>query len=76
MTLDQLKIGEHALITLVSGKGILRHRLLEMGLTPKTKVYMRNMAPMGDPIEIALRGYTLTLRKEEARNISVEVAYE
>ncbi|MEA5026148.1 MAG: FeoA family protein [Erysipelotrichaceae bacterium] len=76
MTLDKLKIGESAQITAINGKGVLRHRLLEMGLTPRTKVYMRNMAPMGDPIEIMLRGYTLTLRKAEASNIDIEAIHE
>ena len=76
MTLDRLKIGERAIIITVKGRGILRHRLLDMGLTPRTQVYMRNVAPMGDPIEIALRGYTLTLRKKEAKNIEIEVIYE
>ncbi|MDD2592451.1 MAG: FeoA family protein [Erysipelotrichaceae bacterium] len=75
MTLDRLKIGDRAIIIGVRGRGILRHRLLDMGLTPRTIVFMRNVAPMGDPIEIALRGYTLTLRKEEARNIDIEVIY-
>ncbi|MEA5017288.1 MAG: FeoA family protein [Erysipelotrichaceae bacterium] len=76
MTLDELKIGQSAAIIAVKGRGILRHRLLDMGLTPRTKVFLRNMAPMKDPIEIALRGYTLTLRKEEAKNIEVVLINE
>ena len=71
MTLDCLKIGESAVIKTVGGTGALRRRLLDMGLTPKTQVTMRKMAPMGDPIEICLRGYELTLRKEDAQKIEL-----
>ena len=71
MTLDQLKPGEVAVISAVNGEGALRCRLLDMGLTPKTKVVLQKIAPMGDPIEIFIRGYELTLRKEEAVKIDV-----
>ncbi|MGI5966337.1 MULTISPECIES: FeoA family protein [Anaerotruncus] len=72
MTLDQLKVGGSAVITRVGGSGALRRRLLDMGLTPKTRVMVRKVAPMGDPIELHLRGYELTLRLEDAREIDVE----
>lgn len=72
MTLDQLKIGRNSRILEVRGKGALRRRLLDMGLTPNTDVMVRKMAPMGDPIEIHLRGYELTLRMEDAKNIVIE----
>ena len=72
MTLDKLPIGETAVITKVGGEGILRCRLLDMGLIPKTAVQVRKVAPMGDPIELQLRGYALTIRKEDARKIEVE----
>ena len=72
MTLDNLKIGEFAKIKAVNGEGLLRRRLLDMGLTPKTKIMIRKKAPMGDPIEINLRGYELTLRLEDAKNIEIE----
>lgn len=52
--------------------GALRRRLLDMGLTPHTEVMVRKVAPMGDPIELHLRGYELTLRIEDAKNIEVE----
>lgn len=55
----------------VGGEGVLRCRLLDMGLIPKTKVTVTKVAPMGDPIELRLRGYTLTIRIEDARNIQV-----
>lgn len=72
MKLNELKAGESAVITAVGGEGDLRCRLLDMGLIPKTKVTLRKVAPMGDPLEIYVRGYELTLRKEDAEKISVE----
>jgi len=71
MTLDQLRIGRAGTIAAVKGEGALRLRLLDMGLIPKTKVTMIKVAPMGDPIEICVRGYELTLRKDDARNIAL-----
>ena len=71
-TLDQLKVGSSALISAVDGNGALRCRLLDMGLIPHTRVTLQKVAPMGDPIEIQVRGYELTLRVEEARKIEVE----
>lgn len=72
MTVNELKIGDSAAITAVGGEGALRCRLLDMGLTPRTVVTLRKVAPMGDPIEIHVRGYELTLRVEDARQITVE----
>lgn len=72
MTLDRLPIGKSAVITAVGGQGGLRRRLLDMGLTPYTKVTIRKVAPMGDPIEMTLRGYELTLRIEDAKKIEIE----
>lgn len=72
MTLSQLPIGKEARIRTVGGQGALRRRLLDMGLTPGTRVIVTKAAPMGDPIEIRLRGYLLTLRKEEASRIEVD----
>lgn len=71
MTLAQCKIGETHKIIAVNGHGALRRRLLDMGLTPKTNVMIRKVAPMGDPIEIHLRGYELTIRLDDAKNIEV-----
>lgn len=66
-TLDKLPLGQEAIIAKVGGEGsILRRRLLDMGLTPRTRVMVRKRAPLGDPLEISLRGYELTLRAEEA----------
>lgn len=72
MTLNQLKVGNSAVITTVGGDGALRCRLLDMGLIPHTRVTLQKVAPIGDPIEIRVRGYELTLRIEEAQKIEVE----
>ncbi len=74
MKLSDLAIGQRAAIVEVKGEGALRRRLLDMGLTPNTEVMVRKVAPMGDPIEIQLRGYELTLRVADAQNITVEGA--
>ena len=72
MTLDQLSVGETAEIAAVGGEGALRLRLLDMGLIPRTKVTVQKIAPMGDPMEIRVRGYELTLRLEDARVITLK----
>ncbi len=71
MTLDELKPNESAVITSVDGENELRCRLLDMGLIPRTKVTLRKVAPMGDPIEIHIRGYELTLRIDDAKQIGI-----
>ena len=71
MTLNELKVGENAVITAVGGEGALRCRLLDMGLIPRTRVTLQKVAPMGDPIEIMVRGYELTLRVDDAKKIEV-----
>lgn len=71
MTLDELSVGHSGVITQVGGEGILRCRLLDMGLIPRTAVRVVKAAPMGDPIEIRIRGYELTLRLDEAEKIEV-----
>ena len=73
MTLDQLPLGQTAVITAVGGERALRCHLLDMGLIPKTSVRVEKVAPLGDPLELRVRGYSLSLRKEDARNITVEV---
>ena len=72
MTMDKLKPKQSAYIKSVGGKGALRHHLLDMGLTPGTEVTLQKIAPMGDPIQIEVRGYELTLRLEEAQKIEIE----
>ena len=71
MTLDELNIHEYGIITEVRGMGALRQRLLDMGITPHTKVMLKRIAPFGDPITIVLRGYELTIRKEDGKNILI-----
>ena len=72
MTLRELGIGSSGRVVQVGGERVLRHRLLEMGITPRTVVTVKKIAPMGDPVELFLRGYALTLRLEDAENIVVE----
>ena len=72
MTLDKLPIGKDAIVTRVGGAGALRFRFLDMGIIPRTRVRVVKCAPMGDPIEIHIRDYELTIRKEDAANIEVE----
>ena len=71
MQLNELPIGKKAKIVKVNGEGALRDRLLDMGLTPRTEIMIRKVAPMGDPIEVELRGYELTLRIHDAKKIEV-----
>ena len=71
MTLDKLKVGAYGVIEAGGGEGALRRRLLDMGLTPRTRVMVRKVAPMGDPIELFLRGYELTIRLEDAQKIEI-----
>ena len=66
MTLDELQIGQSATLTTVGGEGALRQHFLDMGLIPHTRVTLQKVAPMGDPIEVELRGYELTLRLADA----------
>ena len=76
MTLDKLPVGESGIIKTVGGNGALRCRLLDMGIIPKTHVTLQKVAPMGDPIQIRVRGYELTLRIDDAKEIEVEEAGE
>ena len=76
MTLADLQVGQDAVLRAIGGKGELRHHLLDMGLTPGTEVTLRKVAPMGDPIEVELRGYELTLRLADAAQIEVENIHE
>ena len=76
MTLDQLRPGMTGKIISVGGEGELRLRLLDMGLIPRTEVALIKVAPMGDLIEIRVRGYELTLRVSDARNIEVSEVIE
>lgn len=74
MTLKDGKVGETYIVKRVTGSGPYRRRIMDMGITRNTKIYIRKFAPMGDPIQINLRNYELTLRKADAKMIEIEVA--
>ena len=71
-TLRDARIGETVKIARLNGAGALKRRLMDMGLTGGTEVYVRKVAPLGDPIEVSVRGYELSLRKADAEQIEVE----
>lgn len=71
--LSDLRIGERGKVMKVNGEGAVRRRLFDMGITPGTDIFLRKKAPLGDPIEITLRGYELTLRKIEAACVEIQV---
>ena len=70
--LSEMKVGESGKILSVNGEGAIRRRLFDMGVTPSADIIMRKRAPLGDPIEITIRGYELTLRKSEAECVVME----
>ena len=72
MTINDLEIGQMGIISEVGGEGELRLRLLDMGLIPGTTVRLQKIAPMGDPIQIFVRGYELTIRREDAGRITLQ----
>ncbi len=72
MTLRDVRIGGTATVKKLTGEGALKRRIMDMGITKGTQIYVRKVAPLGDPIEINLRGYELTLRKAYADMIEVE----
>ena len=71
-TLRQVKIGETVKVVKLHGEGAVKRRIMDMGLTRGTEVYIRKVAPLGDPIEVTVRGYELSLRKADAEMIEVE----
>ena len=71
--LSELAIGESGKVLKVTGEGAIRRRLFDMGITPGAQIYFRKKAPLGDPIEITLRGYELTLRKAEAAFVEMKL---
>ena len=74
MTLKDLAIGKSGVVIAVAGEKALRRRLLEMGITPHTTITVKKVAPLGDPIELLLRGYVLSLRLEDAEKITIKEA--
>ncbi len=71
-TLRDVKIGESVKVKALKGEGSVKRRIMDMGITKGVEIYLRKVAPLGDPIEVNVRGYELTLRKSEAENIEVE----
>ena len=73
MALEKLEIGQKGTIISLTGKGPIKQRMMDMGLVPGSEVEIIRVAPLGDPIEINLKGYNLSLRRNEAKNVMVEV---
>ncbi|HIR41365.1 MAG TPA: ferrous iron transport protein A [Candidatus Egerieicola pullicola] len=71
-TLRDAKIGETVKVQKLAGTGAIKRRLMDMGITKGVEIYLRKVAPLGDPLEVTLRGYELSLRKSEAENVLVE----
>lgn len=71
MTLNEVKVGQSCTVTALNGGGAIKRRLMDMGLTKGTQVHMRKLAPLGDPVEVTIRGYELSVRKAEAANVEV-----
>lgn len=71
--LSDFSVGESGRIVKVNGEGRIRRRLFDMGVTPQADVMLRKKAPLGDPVEVTIRGYELTLRKDEAACVEVEI---
>lgn len=72
MVLKDVKIGQTVIVKKITGQGPVKRRIMDMGLTKGTEVYVRKVAPLGDPIELTLRGYELSIRKADAEMIEVE----
>ncbi|NCB28536.1 MAG: ferrous iron transport protein A [Clostridia bacterium] len=72
MTLREIKCGERAMVRRVAGEGPVRRRIMDMGLTRGVEVFVRKVAPLGDPIELQVRGYELSVRKADADMVEVE----
>ena len=71
-TLKDIKVGKSAKVVKIHGEGAVKRRIMDMGITRGVEIYVRKVAPLGDPIELFVRGYELSLRKEDAKNIEVE----
>lgn len=71
-TLRDVKVGQTCTVSRLTGTGAIKRRIMDMGLTKGAEVYVRKVAPLGDPIEVTVRGYELSLRKDEAQNVEVD----
>ena len=71
-TLKEAKVGETVKVTKLTGAGAVKRRIMDMGITKGVEIYVRKVAPLGDPIEVTLRGYELSIRKSEAANVELQ----
>lgn len=71
-TLKDVKVGKSCKVIKVHGEGALRRRIMDMGITKGVEIYVRKVAPLGDPLELSVRGYELSIRKSEAEKIEIE----
>ncbi|WP_294395776.1 ferrous iron transport protein A [uncultured Clostridium sp.] len=71
-TLKEIKCGERVMVKKITGEGPVRRRIMDMGITKGSEIYVRKVAPLGDPIEVQIRGYELSIRKNDAEMIMVE----
>ena len=72
MTLNNVECGKTVKVTAINGQGAIKRRIMDMGITKNCEIYVRKVAPLGDPVELSVRGYALTIRKEDAKIIEVE----
>lgn len=72
--LSEIKVGSKVKVLKLHGEGALKRRIMDMGITKGTEIFIRKVAPLGDPMELTVRGYELSIRKSEAQNIEVELA--
>ena len=72
MTLKDLKPGQNAVVKKLTGEGAVKRRIMDMGITKGIEIFVRKVAPLGDPMELTVRGYELSIRKSEAENVEIE----
>ena len=72
MTLREVEIGETVTVRKINGEGAIKRRIMDMGITKNTEIFVRKVAPLGDPIEVTVRGYELSIRKADAQMVEVE----
>jgi ferrous iron transport protein A len=71
-TLKQVKVGETVKVVKLNGEGAVKRRIMDMGITKGVEIYVRKVAPLGDPVEVTVRGYELSLRKNDAEMVEIE----
>ncbi|MBU5487742.1 ferrous iron transport protein A [Clostridium sp. MSJ-8] len=72
MTLREVNVGDEVTVVKINGSGALKRRIMDMGITKGSKIYVRKVAPLGDPVEVTIRGYELSIRKQDAEIIEVK----